>query len=45
MPHMQLKDEIKKMIPVRGLGIIDRKFKEFISKGEKSTRKIIPPGL
>ena len=45
LPHMQLKDEIKKMIPVRGMGIIDRKLKAFISRDDKSSRKIIPPGL
>ena len=33
------------MIPVRGLGIIDRKLKAFISKDDKSSRKLIPPGV
>ena len=33
------------MIPVRGMGIIDRKLKAFISKEDKSSRKIIPQGL
>ena len=32
------------MIPVRGLGIIDRKLKAFISKDD-GKKKIIPPGL
>ena len=36
----KLKDEIKRMIPVRGLSIIDRKLKDFI--GPESPRKKIP---
>ena len=45
LPHMQIKDEIKRMIPVRGMGIIDRKLKEFISKPGDSPRKAIPQQL
>lgn len=33
------------MIPVKGMGIIDRKLRAFISKEDKSSRKIIPPSL
>ena len=36
-----LKDEIKRMIPVRGMSIIDRKLKDFISI-DSPKKKAVP---
>ena len=40
MTHMKLKDEIKRMIPVRGLSIIDRKLKDFISIDSPKPKRV-----
>ena len=37
---MKLKDEIKRMIPVRGLSIIDRKLKDFISIDSPKPKRV-----
>ena len=39
-----LKDEIKRMIPVRGLSIIDKKLKTFI-EGDSPRKKAVPLSL
>ena len=37
---MKLKDDIKRMIPVRGLSIIDRKLKDFVTIGGQKPKRV-----
>ena len=37
---MKLKDDIKRMIPVRGLSIIDRKLKDFVSIDSPKAKRV-----
>ena len=38
IPHLKLKDEIKRMIPVRGMSLIDKQLKEFINIDKEKKR-------